>query len=92
MPRPSQAFRTLAGAVLLGLLPLAVAHGHDGDSMDMSMDMTQPSVTRPTIPSSPSETNLPAPNYFTHGEHGSLMMAHIMLMTFAWVFVLPVGE
>lgn len=29
--------------------------------------------------------------YFAHQEHVSLMYAHIVFMTVAWVFILPVG-
>jgi hypothetical protein len=99
MPRTSLALRTVAGALLLGLLPLAVAHGHDGDAMDMDAmaSMSDSSVARPTILSSSSDmanlsTTAYPPNYFAHGEHGGLMLAHIALMTIAWTFVLPVGE
>jgi hypothetical protein len=78
---------TLAGAVLLGLASVAVAHGHDEG---MSMDMGEPSVARPVITSAANGT---APDsYFRYGEHSGLMMAHIFLMTIAWVFVLPIGR
>lgn len=66
---------------LLALIPLAVAHGQDED---MTMD-------RPTI-STESDAAVADPvSYFQHGEHSSLMFAHILLMTTSWVFVLPIG-
>jgi hypothetical protein len=99
MPRTSLALRTLAGALLLGLLPLAVAHGHDGDAMDMDAmaGTSDSSVARPTILSTSSDianlsTPVYPPNYFAHSEYGGLMLAHIALMSIAWAFVLPVGE
>ena len=31
-------------------------------------------------------------SYFAYPEYGGIMMAHIGLMTVAWLFVLPIGE
>ncbi len=87
MQSPSPKFVTLAGAVLLGLASVAVAHGHDEN---MNMDMGEPSIARPIISQA---ANVTAPeSYFRYGEHSGLMMAHIFLMTIAWVFVLPIGR
>jgi hypothetical protein len=87
MQPPSVRFVTFAGAVLLGLASVAVAHGHDED---MNMDMGDPAIARPTITSA---ANVVAPStYFRYGEHSGLMMAHIVLMTIAWVFILPIGK
>ncbi|CZR57527.1 related to YTP1 [Phialocephala subalpina] len=83
MQSPSLTFGTLAGAVLLGLSSVAVAHGHDED---MSIDV---SSTRPTITTT-TATPLPAPDtYWSTG--GSLLTAHIALMTIAWIFILPIS-
>lgn len=90
MRQPSPVPRTLASALLVGLLlSLAAAHGHDED-MNMDMSMSEP--MRPTIASSLEPADPIPPNYFTHPEHRGLLFAHIALMTIAWVFVLPVGE
>lgn len=87
MQPPSPRFVTFAGAVLLGLASIAVAHGHDED---MNMDMGDSSIARPTITSA---ANVVAPSsYFRYGEHSGLMIAHIFLMVIAWVFVLPIGR
>lgn len=84
MGKFSQNFATLAGVALLGLLPLAIAHGHD-EAMDMTTE-------RPTI-STESDSAVADPrSYFRYGEHSSLMVGHILLMTIGWVFVLPIGE
>lgn len=83
MQPPSLAFGTLAGAVLLGLSSVAVAHGHDED---MSMDM---SAARPTMITA-TATSMPTPEtYWSTG--GSLLTAHIALMTIAWIFILPIS-
>ena len=81
----------LAGFVLLGL---AVAHGHDDNGdMTMGMAMAGPSNTRPTIPPAASTTLAADPSsYFQYGEHSTLLLAHILVMTVGWVFVLPVGQ
>lgn len=74
---------TLVGVALLALLPLALAHGDEMD-MDMNMDATAPVAT--------SEASGDAPlNYFRLTEHSGLMLAHIVIMTISWVFVLPIG-
>lgn len=87
MQPPSPKFVTLAGAVLLGLASVAVAHGHD-EHMDMNMG--EPPIARPVITSA---ANVTVPEtYFRYGEHSGLMMVHIFLMTIAWVFVLPIGR
>jgi hypothetical protein len=86
----STTFSALAGAVLLGLVSVAVAHGHDED---MNMDIGDSSFARPTILSATSTaTSVPVPEaYWNYGEHRSLLAAHITLMTIAWIFVLPIG-
>lgn len=77
----------LVGAVLLGLVSIAVAHG---DDEDMGMNMGVPETTNPTVATSANTT---APStYFNYGEHSGLMFTHILLMTIGWVFVLPIGE
>ena len=32
------------------------------------------------------------PAYFTHTEHSGLLTAHILVMIFAWVFILPISK
>jgi hypothetical protein len=92
MPRISRQILTLAGLVLLGLLPLASAHGDDEGDAAMNMDMGDSSVERPTIPSISNSTSSEPVSYFQYGGPTGLMVAHIALMTLGWVFVLPVGE
>lgn len=71
----------LAGIAVLGLsfaLPVIAANGrrHGGE---MEMDDAPP-----------DDTEYP-PTYFAHPEHRQLMLAHIALMTLAWVIFLPVA-
>ncbi|KAH8819527.1 integral membrane protein-like protein [Xylogone sp. PMI_703] len=72
---------TLAGLALLGL---AVAHGDEA----MDMDMSTAPAPAPAAPAAPDEA--PA-NYFRLEEHSGTMLAHIVIMTISWIFVLPVG-
>lgn len=80
-PISTQAF-LLAGALVLGLSPAALAHGENGDmAMDMGGMSQVEAISNSTIPGPPS--------YFRHSDYTNLMLAHIVLMTVAWVFVLP---
>ncbi|KAL2430267.1 putative membrane protein C3B8.06 [Exophiala dermatitidis] len=74
---------TLA-AVLLQLAVLAAAHGSDEHS---SMDMAEPQEKKPMDDN--DLYNLPS--YAGLGQHGNMILAHIILMVVAWFFVLPVG-
>ena len=84
----------LTGFPLLGLLPLALVHGHDShadDSMGMGMSggaSTIPTVSNFTLNSMKSLQ----PNYFSHAEFSGLMLAHIVVMIIAWFFILPIGK
>lgn len=72
----------LAGIAVLGLsfaLPVIAANGRRHGDGEMEMDDAPP-----------DDTEYP-PTYFAHPEHRQLMLAHIALMTLAWVVFLPVG-
>lgn len=77
--------------ILLGLLPLITAHGDDEPEMNMGMQMSSVSTTIATATDSTvvNNTNIAESSYFQHPELGGLMVAHIILMTIGWVFVLP---
>lgn len=51
-------------------------HGHGHSTM---------SVSNYTIPSIVADSS-----YFTHVEYSNVMILHIVLMTLAWLFVLPI--
>jgi nitrate reductase gamma subunit len=70
-------------ALLLGVLPLVVAHGDESKHGDMDMhDAPQPPVSQSEAPTS----------YWSLSEHAGLMYMHIALEVFAWFIVLPVGR
>ena len=79
---------------LLGLLPLAFAHGHDsnaGGSTGMAMSAGASHVV-PVSDVTINSTVPMLPSYFAHSGLSGLMLAHIAFMTIAWFFVLPIGE
>ncbi|TVY94001.1 putative membrane protein [Lachnellula willkommii] len=88
MQTPLRSFAAPAVVVLLGFASVAGAHGHEGD---MKMDIGDTSVSRPTLASMPNTMDAGAQSYFQYGEHSELLVAHILLMTLAWMFILPVG-
>jgi hypothetical protein len=75
---------------------LAIAHGNDG-SMDMvttmSTDVHASSIiATPTAPVSRNGQDQGPTSYFFYAEHSSTILAHIVLMTLGWCFILPPGE
>jgi hypothetical protein len=75
--------------VMLGAVPVAIAHGSDhGMEGTQGMEGThgshQPLADHESPPVYP-------PTYFSHLEHANFMYAHIALMTIAWVVILPVA-
>lgn len=85
--KPRAPNSAILGALLLGLASAVVAHGGDEE---MNMKMGNSAVVSPAASSSAEGQ---APNtYFRYGEHSGILMAHIFLMTIAWVFILPIGR
>ncbi|WYZ43048.1 hypothetical protein EsH8_VI_000747 [Colletotrichum jinshuiense] len=80
--------KQLTTSVVLGLVPLVLAHGaneNGGDSMNMDMD-----ISHGAGGSKPDPDSYP-PTYFALADHAGLIYAHIVAMVLAWVFVLPVA-
>ncbi|KIL94460.1 hypothetical protein FAVG1_03024 [Fusarium avenaceum] len=73
-----------SSALLLALLPIAVAH--DGESM--GVDMTKRHGVNTTQP--PKDEHY-SDTYFSHTQHNGLIYTHIALMVLSWVFLLPVA-
>lgn len=71
----------LAAALLLALR--VNAHGDDHGDTDMDHDH------KDTMSKPEEEWEL---SYFAAGQHTGTIMAHIILETVAWCFVLPVGK
>ena len=89
MKPSSRAWSVLAGTVLLDIVSVALAQSHDEDaSMKMGTSMNLSDASRPHIYNS---TEMGPPSYFRHTEYSGLMLLHIVLMSIAWIFVLPLG-
>jgi len=87
--KPSRVWSVVASAVLLDLVSVTLAHGHDEDaSMEMSTGMNLSEVSTSYIYNS---TEMGPPSYFRHSECSGLILLHIVLMSVAWIFVLPLG-
>jgi len=67
------------GFVILGTLPLALAHGPDHAA---DTDGAHDSMNMP---------NMEPTNYFSYPEHTKLMYAHIISMIVSWVILMPLG-
>jgi len=87
-------------ALLLGVLPLALAHGSD-DHDDMATAIPWPS----RVPDNATFFHQPAyldqmrnhtsaapTSYFHHSELSDFIVAHIALMIIGWLFILPISE
>jgi hypothetical protein len=77
---------TLSATLLLGLASVAVAHGHDAQGGSIGAGH-HGNFTLPMAGQDVAETA--QPSYFRHDSHSGLMLAHIVSMSIAWVFVLP---
>ena len=91
---------SLSALVLLGLAPLALAHGHGGSGASTGMVMSVGHTSGEhglsmniTASMSPEDAKIfGMESYFAHNEHAGLMYAHITLMILAWVVCLPLGK
>ena len=87
-------FIAVAAVLLLRLLPHAFAHG-DGDGGHRHGDMALPvgASMASDLNSSIGNSMSPAPeSYFAYPHLSGFMVAHIVLMTIAWLFILPISE
>ncbi|KAA8566256.1 hypothetical protein EYC84_008856 [Monilinia fructicola] len=83
-------FALYSGSILLGFASLISAHGDDEPGMDMGMQMSS-AATATAAAAMNYTVEAESLSYFQHSEHGGLMVAHIVLMTIGWVFVLPIS-
>ncbi|ATZ47308.1 hypothetical protein BCIN_02g06000 [Botrytis cinerea B05.10] len=93
MPSHLRNLAIYSSLILLGLAPLIAAHGDEEPEMDMNMPMSSvaTAISTATVLAGMDNTVVAEPSsYFRYSEHGSLMVAHIILMTIGWVFVLPI--
>ena len=86
-------FPYLAVLALLQAAHSSFAHS-DNAGHDSAMDTGHHTVS--STMAGPISTALASPgsseSYFAFPGHGNLIMAHIVLMTIAWFFILPIGE
>lgn len=81
--------RLIGATLLLTSTTVVLAHGHDnhaGETTDMG-----PLPSPMSAASMNSSSALPQ-SYFAYPAMGGLLLGHIVLMTLAWFFVLPIGE
>ena len=91
-----QRLPTLATLAILGASYLAAAHDHEGcNGAGMETGQHVAHITVATNATS-SATITAAPSahtsYFEYSGYSGLIWAHIILMTFAWFFTLPIGK
>jgi hypothetical protein len=91
--KPLSERRTLTTTILLfGLASLALAHGHDdGEMLSSGGDSGLNEAAHTASFIDPDSPDMGPPNYFRHSEHSGLMLAHIVLMSVGWIFILPLG-
>ena len=92
-----QGLTKLTVLFLLGALPLALAHGHeshDGEMEGMGAPKMAHLASSDSMSAAAMNSSSAAPqqSYFTYPNYGGLMLAHIVLMTIAWFFILPISE
>ena len=89
----TQGFSNLAVLLLLGAVPLALAHGDESNESGMGgMGAKMAHLTSASSVAALNSSTVDQQSYFTYQNNGGLMLAHIGLMIVAWFFVLPVGE
>ena len=91
-----QRFSVFVALSLVEVASRALAHGGDGVEVG-AMTPAGPTHSATTASSEMALANaIATPNasesYFSYPHFGSLMLAHIALMTIAWFFVLPIGK
>lgn len=91
--RTCSEFNKAAPALLVLLFALTASAHEEETHMAADMDMgTTNAGADMFLGATPSNATLAVPpSYFRHPEYSHLILAHIALMTIAWVFVLPIG-
>ena len=89
----TQGLSHLAALLLLGAVPLALAHGDESNESEMGgMGPKMAHLTSGSSVAALNSSTVEQQSYFSYQSHGGLMLAHIALMIAAWFFVLPIGE
>jgi hypothetical protein len=89
--RGISSLQVLAAALLLASLTAGLPHeGADSMDMNMDVDMDMGATHNETMTTTVTEDG--PMSYFAYPEHGSAILAHIILMVVAWCFILPIGK
>lgn len=81
--------RLIGATLLLETISVVLAHGHDDHPGEMA---DTGSATSSLSIATMNSSSVSPQSYFTYPALSSLMLAHIVLMTIAWFFVLPIGK
>ena len=85
----TSSLRLIGATLLLATTSLVLAHGHDDHAGGTADLRPAPSSTSAA---SINSSSVPPQSYFAYPALGGLMLGHIVVMTIAWFFVLPVGK
>lgn len=86
-------FRLIGVTLLLATTSFVLAHGHDDHAGDHASEPAKLEPTpNPVSAASMNSLGASPQSYFTYPALRGLMLGHIILMTIAWFFVLPIGK
>ena len=85
----TSSLKLIGATLLLATISIVLAHGHDDHPSEMADTGSVPSsLSIATINSS----SVSPQSYFTYPGLNGLMLGHIVLMTVAWFFILPISK
>lgn len=85
-------FRLIGVTLLLATTSFVLAHGHDDHAGDHASEPAKlEPAPNPVSAASLNSLSASPQSYFTYPALRGLMLGHIILMTIAWFFVLPIG-
>ncbi len=82
-------FKLIGATLLLAPTTVLLAHGHDnhaGETANMGP------VPNSMAAASMNSSSVSPQSYFTYSASSGFMLGHVILMTIAWFFVLPIGK
>ena len=85
----TSSLRFIGATLLLAITSVVLAHGHDdhaGETTDLGLTPSSMSAVSMNLTSASPQS------YFTYPALGGLVLGHIVLMTVAWFFVLPISK
>lgn len=88
----TQSLQLLTALAVVQGLPRVLAHGHDDSNVMEPTSGLGADLMNATSTSMNMKAPQPPQSYFSEPNHSGVLLAHIVLMTIGWFFVLPVGE